>query len=144
MSEPTPTNAYNPILWVENLTTGVTHNDIPCPSTYEWQDADTSASDAGRTEDNVMHKKQIGEVEGLNLGWQNLTDAEAHKVLTAFHSEYVRVKFKDPLVGTALNGYTNTLVFYSGDRHAAMYNNKLGIWSSISFSIIDRNGVTKS
>ena len=30
-----------------------------CPSSYQWKLADVSASDAGRTEDTVMHKNRI-------------------------------------------------------------------------------------
>ena len=29
-----------------------------CPSSYQWKLADVSASDAGRTEDTVMHKNR--------------------------------------------------------------------------------------
>lgn len=31
---------------------------VKCPSQYKWEQIDVSASDAGRTEDGLMHKKK--------------------------------------------------------------------------------------
>lgn len=131
-----PTN-YNPIKQVGSAT------NIPAPSSYVWKLEDTSAADAGRTEDGVMHKKRIGQVVGIELSWQNVTTAVAHTILTAFNPEYVNVTYIDPLIGTSSNGYTATVNFYVGNRSAPMYNSKLGLWSNISFNLIDRNGAMK-
>lgn len=133
--------ANNPIYSVDGNT------NIPAPSSFVWKCEDTSAADAGRTEDGVMHKKRIGQVIGVELSWQNISTEKAHIILNAFNPEYVNVTYLDPLCGTIThNGvpYYKTLQFYVGNRSAPMYNAKLGLWSNISFNLIDRNGVTKT
>lgn len=130
------TKGENPIYSVDGAT------NIPPPSSYVWKLADTSASDAGRTEDGVMHKKRIGQVVGVELSWQNVTTAQAKIILNAFNPEYVNVTYIDPMSGTAPY-YRRTLQFYVGDRSAPMYNWKKGLWSNISFNLIDRNGANK-
>lgn len=122
----------NPIKKVGN------DNSIPCPSSYQWKLEDTSKSDAGRTEDGKMHKNRIGQVVGLELSWQNITTAQASRILKAFNPEYIEVTYLDPMSG----GY-KTLDFYVGNRSAPLYNAKKGLWSNVSFNIIDRNGVNK-
>lgn len=130
--------AYNPIYSVDGNT------NIPAPSSYVWKLEDISAADAGRTEDGKMHKKRIGQVVGIELSWQNITTAQAHTILNAFQPEYVDVTYIDPMVGNPLDHYRNTINFYVGNRSAPMYNSKMGLWSNISFNLIDRNGVTKT
>lgn len=109
---------------------------IPCPSSYTWELEDISASDAGRTEDTVMHKNRIGQVVALNLSWQNISTAKASQILNAFNPEYISVNYLDPKSG----GYV-TSTFYVGNRSAPMYNATLGLWSNVSFKIIKRSGV---
>lgn len=131
--------AYNPIYSVDGNT------NIPAPSSYVWKLEDISQSDAGRTEDGVMHKKRIGQVVGLELSWQNISTEKAHTILTAFNPEYVDVRYIDPMTGNSSNNYvvSNAVTFYVGNRSAPMYNSKLGLWSNISFNLIDRNGAMK-
>lgn len=133
-------SGVNPIYSVGNNT------NIPAPSSFTWKLEDTSAADAGRTEDGKMHKKRIGQVVGVELSWQNITTAKLHTILTAFNPEYVNVTYIDPLCGTTPhNGcpYYKTLEFYVGNRSAPMYNATMGLWSNVSFNLIDRNGVNK-
>lgn len=111
---------------------------IPCPSSYVWKLEDTSQSDAGRTEDGVMHKKRIGQVVGLELSWQNIPTDKVSKILKAFNPEYITVEYLDPMAG----GYKK-LEFYVGNRSAPMYNAAKGLWSNVSFNIIDRKGANK-
>ena len=132
------TRGANPIYAVGDIT------NIPPPSSYVWKLEDTSAPDAGRTEDGKMWKKRIGQVVGIELSWQNVTTEDANKILKAFNPEYVNVTYIDPMIGTSSNGYYHTLQFYVGNRSAPMYNWKKGLWSNISFNLIDRNGVTKT
>lgn len=117
---------YNPIQQVDNNT------NIPCPSTYVWSVNDVSDSDAGRTEDGLMHKMRIGRKRKLELEWQNVTTAIAHTVLTAFAPEYVSVKCLDPLAGGLV-----TKRFYSGDQKSQAYNTRLGLWT-VLFNIIEQ------
>lgn len=132
--------AYNPIYSVDGNT------NIPAPSSYVWKLEDISSPDAGRTEDGVMQKKRIGQVVGLELSWQNISTEKAHTILTAFNPEYVNVRYIDPMTGNSSNNYvvSNAVTFYVGNRSAPMYNSKMGLWSNISFNLIDRNGVTKT
>ncbi len=105
---------------------------IKCPSAYTWKLEDTSASDAGRTEDGKMHKNRIGQLVGLELSWQNISTAELSAILKAFNPEYITVCYLDAMTG----GY-KTSEFYVGNRSSPAYNTKLGIWS-VSFNIIER------
>ena len=60
---------FNPIKSVDGKT-------CRCPSSYQWKLADVSASDAGRTEDTVMHKNRIGQTVGIELSWNNISTQE--------------------------------------------------------------------
>lgn len=111
---------------------------VKCPSSYLWKLEDTSQSDAGRTEDGVMHKKRIGQVVGLELSWNSITTSEASEILKAFNPEYITVVYLDPMAGLY-----QELEFYVGNRSAPMYNAKKGLWSNVSFNLIDRKGAKK-
>jgi hypothetical protein len=109
---------------------------IACPSTYVYNLQDISAADSGRTEDTNMHKNRIGQCVSLELSWQNIPTATVSAILQAFNPEYITVQYLD-----AKSGSFKTSVFYVGDRSAPMYNAKLGLWSNVSFNIIERSGV---
>lgn len=119
---------YNPIQSVNGVA-------VKCPSSYVWQEQDISDSDAGRTEDTVMHKNQIGQCVKLELEWQNIRIADAAAILQAFDHEYLTVTYLD-----AKAGRYKTSVFYVGDRNSPLYNYRLGVWSSISLNLIERSG----
>ena len=106
------------------------------PSSYLWKLEDVSAADAGRTEDTVMHKNRIGQLVGLELAWQNITTAEVSSLLKAFNPEYIQVCYLD-----AMQGKYVTSEFYVGNRSAPMYNALKGLWSNLSFNLIERSGV---
>lgn len=119
-----------PILFVNGR---AVPTEVPCPSGYTWKLSDVSASDAGRTEDALMHKKLITQKRHLELEWQNIDRWEASQIVSAFNSEYFTVTYWDVLD----NGY-RTDTFYSGDKESPMYNMALGIQSSVKFNIIQR------
>ena len=119
---------YNPIRSVDGF-------EIPCPSSYQWKLEDVSSSDAGRTEDTVMDKKRIGQVVGIDLEWKNVSIEDAATILQAFNPEYIQVCYLD-----AKQGEYITSEFYVGNRNAALYNSALGVWQSIKFNIIERDG----
>ena len=118
----------NPIATVDGVA-------VKCPSSFQWTLEDISAADAGRTEDTKMDKMRIGQIIGLELEWKNLTTAEASAILTAFNPEYISVKYLDPKAG----GW-RTSTFYVGDRSAPLYNATLGLWSNVTFNLIERSG----
>ena len=124
----------NPIQSVKNIATGATST-VPSPSMggFQWEKEDLSDSSAGRTEDGKMHKKRIGSKVALSLSWQNISTSDVSKILNAFKPEYVKVKYLDPEVGD----FTEK-IFYVGNRSAPLYNSKLGVWSNVSFKIIEQ------
>lgn len=120
---------YNPIRSVDGRA-------VICPSSYQWKLEDVSASDAGRTEDTMMHKNRIGQVVGLELVWNNVSIEDAAELLQAFNPEYIDVTYLD-----AMEGKYITSEFYVGNRSAPLYNSRIGKWSKISFNLIKRSGV---
>lgn len=120
---------YNPIVSVDG-------KQVACPSKFVWKLQDISDSDAGRTEDGVMHKKRIGQAVKIELAWQNIKTEDASVILNAFNPEYISVAYLDPKE----NGNV-TKTFYVGDRSAPVYNTVLGVWSEVAFNIIERGGV---
>lgn len=117
---------YNPIQSVDGKS-------IKAPSSYQWDMEDLSDSSAGRTEDCVMHKNRIGQKVAISLSWNNISTDDVSTILKAFNPEYISVKYLDPMQG----GYT-TKTFYVGNRSAPLYNGKLGLWSNLSFKIIEK------
>ena len=125
MAEAYVYDPYNPIETVDGAY-------VPSPSKYDVGIQDISNADAGRTEDGKMHKNKIGQKIKLILSWQNISDADIARVLTAFDPEYFSVKYKDPKAAAYL-----TKTFYVGDRSASSYNSRRGLWS-VSFNIIEQ------
>lgn len=119
-------NEYNPLKSVGGVT-------VPCPSSYEYKLSDVSASDAGRTEDSLMHKLRIAQKVHLELSWNGMTTAQVSTILNAFDAEYISVTYLDPKA----NGY-QTKTFYTGDRSAPAYNTRLGLWNNVAFNIIEQ------
>lgn len=114
---------------------------VPCPSAFEWNESDVSASDAGRTESVKMNKKRLGKVVSIKLAWNGINTETLQHILRTFDPEYLSITYCDPKYGNANNHYRITREFYVGDRGAPMYNSKLGLWESVSFDIIARNKV---
>lgn len=117
----------NPITSVDGVA-------VKCPSVYQYDLQDVSASDAGRTEDVTMHKKRVGQVVKLELSWNYVTTAEGSAILQAFNPEYISIRYLDLMTG----GY-RTSEFYVGDRTAPMYNADRGLWTNITFNCIERS-----
>lgn len=112
---------------------------VKCPSSFTYDLDDVSAADAGRTEDTVMDKMRIGQCVKLHLTWNALTWAEASAILKAFNPEYLTITYMDAMEGT-----WRTSEFYVGDRSAPMYNAAVGLWSNVSFNVIERSGLRVS
>lgn len=120
-----PNQTFNPIQSVGGVA-------IPAPSKYDWKLSDVSAADAGRTEDALMHKMRIAQKVHIELEWQNVSDAVAQAVLTAFQPEYINVNYFDYKAMAF-----QTKRFYVGDRSVTSYNRTKGI-GTIAFNIIER------
>ena len=120
-----PNQNFNPIQNVDGVV-------VPTPSKYDWKLSDVSASDAGRTEDGVMHKMRITQKVHIELEWQYVSDAVARTVLLAFQPEYINVRYYDYKAMAF-----QTKRFYVGDRSVTSYNRTKGI-STISFNIIEQ------
>ncbi len=121
--------SYNPIQSVGGVS-------IPCPSKYDWKLSDVSSADAGRTEDGKMHKEMIAQKVHLELEWQNISDADAQTILTAFN-----VVTSDATLSVRYYDYKSmgfeTKTFYVGDRQVTSYNRRKGI-ATVSFNIIEQ------
>lgn len=109
---------------------------LPSPDTYEWGIQDISASDAGRTDDSLMHKNRVAQKRTLKVGWSFPTWEESCQIIKAANSEYISVTYPDLL--TANESETRT--FYCGDRSAPLkmwtVNDK--VMTSITFNLIER------
>ena len=110
-------------------------NAVKTPSSFQVNIYDESAPDSGRDITGLMHKNTIATKRTISLGWNNLTKTECESIMTAFMAnEYFAVKYYDPTDDTV----QKTGTFYLGDRSAPLYNWTLGIYSSVSFNIIER------
>lgn len=108
---------------------------IKTPSTFSWGLQDISDSDAGRTDDTVMHKNRIGQKRKISLAWNNPTREETATILQAFNPEYVMVTYPD-----AMSGLNEIREFYVGDRSAPikMWNVGNKRYEQLAFDIIER------
>lgn len=105
------------------------------PSSLTWGLQDISTSEAGRTDDVIMHKCRVGDKRKLGLGWQNIKPAEAAKILTQFEDEYFRLTYPD----VATNSM-QTRTFYRGDITAPFkWWYRYGkFYSELSFEVVER------
>ncbi len=128
----------SPIRWVSSVRnpTEAQKVYVKSPSTFDYELNDVSESDAGRTEDAIMHKKRLGQVNKLILAWQNIRTPVASELMRMFQDEYFYVNFLDPLRGTY-----RTLYMYRGDISASMYSHwdGTGVWT-LNFNLIRRDG----
>lgn len=108
---------------------------MPCPSTFSWGLQDISSSEAGRTEDLLMHKNRKGQKRKISLGWNGLGWQKTAFVLRHFNPEYIKVTYPD-----MMSGKYETRTFYVGDRTAPVkwwiINNQRV--ETVSFDIIER------
>ena len=108
---------------------------IKSPSSLTWGQQDISASDAGRTDDTIMHKNRVGQKVTLKLARNGMDPDETSTILKAFDPEYFHVTYHDPKENKVV-----TKEFYSGDKEAKYYCWTVGnkLFESISFNIIER------
>lgn len=125
---------YNPITYVQNAgVSGADMVNVPCPTSYTVKYSDVSAADAGRTEDGKMHKMMIAQKVHVELEWKYLKTADSATILNAFDYEYLNVKYYDPMRQADV-----VKEFYTGDRSIQSYSTRQGLWTNITFNIIER------
>lgn len=109
---------------------------VKTPSSFTYGLQTISASDAGRTQDTIMHVNKVGEKVKLELSWNGLTWAETAAIMRAFSSTYFMVTYPDMKTGTY-----QTKQFYHGDMSAPVkwWFNTAGkkIIDNLSFNIIE-------
>lgn len=139
-----PYNPLNPIrrvgatqnnMAVPIWTDGPVEKLIRAPASYLYKLEDVSAADSGRTEDTVMYKNRVGQLVGIELSWTYLPTAEASALLNIFDPEYIYVEYLDLKQGAFV-----TSQFYVGNRSAPYYNATKGLWTNLSFNLIERDG----
>jgi len=108
---------------------------IPQPYVFKFNVMDISSSDAGRTEDTIMHKNRVGQKRKISLAWRCQNPDDVNAILKAFDPEYFQVTYPD-----MLEGKTVTKTFYSGDKaiEVYMWTLKKKIINTISFDIIEQ------
>lgn len=125
---------HNPLTYVQDATTaGASQVAVPCPSSYKVKYSDISDSDAGRTEDGKMHKEMIAQKVHIELEWAYLKTNDVAAITNAFNYEYINVKYFDPMRNADV-----VKKFYVGDRTVESYSTRLGVWTSVSFNIIEQ------
>lgn len=104
------------------------------PSVMQWSLQRVSSPDAGRTLDAVMHVEQVAQKRKLELAWNNITAAEAAKIIKAANPEYIQVRYFD-----YLDNRYETRKFYTGDRQIPVYTfqDDYKIVSNVAFNIIE-------
>lgn len=110
--------------------------ELPDPSEFTWGLQDVSASDAGRTEDTMMHKNRVGQKRKLNVSWNGLTPDKVSIILQAVNPEYMQVTYPD-----AMSNSNETRTFYIGDRSAPVHwwHGVYGrYYNKLSFNFIER------
>ena len=108
---------------------------LPQPYQYTWSLQDVSASNAGRTEDALMHKSRVAQKRKIQLGWRIKDTDTTALILRAFNPEYVNVRYFD-----MLDNQYEYRTFYVGDRTAPVQLWAVGkhLIQTISFDIIER------
>lgn len=126
---PTFEKKHNPIYSLGGVV------NLPVPKSYKWSLIDDSASDAGRTQDDVAHKKRIGQNEKITLEYPPLKISEMKKLLKAVNDEYVTA-----VILSAISGDFITEEFTVGDRASTEFDASTGKWKGLSFSLTTRRG----
>lgn len=105
------------------------------PSKFDYGLQDVSSSDAGRTQDSIMHKNRVAQKVKIGLAWNMTTPDETATLMQAFNPEYIDVTYHDALLNA-----TVTKTFYTGDKSAAvhMWTANRKYYTSVSFNIIER------
>ena len=110
--------------------------ELPCPSSFTWGLQDVSASQSGRTDDDIMHKNRVALNRKLSIGWNGPDFETAHKIIKAVNPEYIKVEYPDLLSGDEHEKRT----FYVGDRSSPwkcwwVGNKRM---EGLSFDLIER------
>lgn len=102
----------------------------------KWQRSDIDASDAGRTQDALMHRGRVATKIRLDVTCRPLTAAEASIVLKAIKPEFVEVRCTDPEEG----GIVTRTMYANNNPASFMLRKRDGTewWSGITFPLVER------
>lgn len=128
---------YDPITKIQEITyTGVPVGDpitvIPQPSVYQYSLVDSG--EVFESESKKINKMRKGQKTSLYLGWVQISIADAAIVFSALNPKYVQLTYLDTMSGT-----WETKNFIVEERTASLYNFALGLWESVTFSLIQQD-----
>lgn len=114
--------------------TWVNGRECPTPSVFQWGLRDISSSDAGRTEDTLMHKNRVGQKREIKLQWNSPRPEVVSAVLQMFNPEYFEYTYWDPM-----DNEIETRTFYRGNADTSVYTwTNGGLYENLGFTIIER------
>ena len=100
----------------------------------KWSRNDVEASDAGRTQDGIMHRARVGIKIRLDCHCRPLLLEEAKTVLAAINPVWLQVQYLDPQ-----DGAVRTAKMYSNNIPATFLfmRNGTNYWEGIDFPLIE-------
>lgn len=107
----------------------------PVPSEMSVTIQKLSRSDAGRSEDGVMHVNYVRRVRSIQFGWNDLTEEAMEELCDAFdNADYFTVTYQDPKDGPV------TRTFYAGDISTKVYSwsTRFKRYESMTLNVIER------
>lgn len=115
----------------------ITVDGVTMPPLYKftWGLQDVSSSEAGRTEDAIMHKERVAQKRKLQVSWRVKSWPETARIISAFNPEYISVTYPD-----MMSGSYQTRTFYRGDVSAPvlMWQVNRKLIETVNFDLIER------
>lgn len=100
------------------------------PYKISLQDLDSDSS--VRNVKGEMMRDRIAVKRKIELDFGPLRSDEIKKILGSVSGVFFNVTYDDPLDGRL------SRQMYCGDRSAALYNSKKGLWTGLKFNLIER------
>ena len=106
----------------------------------KWSRNDVEASDAGRTQDGLMHRSRVGLKIRLDCKCRPLLLEEAKTVLSAIWPVWLDVVYLDPQEGAIRGGVSSPVQMYSNNIPATFLfmRDNTNYWEGIDFPLIER------
>lgn len=108
---------------------GSSHGPVPSSLTVTYSDVDYNS---GRTADGMMHRNRKGTKVSLDIEFPPMSPTKVKRVLRAVSAKKFSVKYLDPKANARI-----TKSFYCGDRSVPVFNYGLGVYDSMSFSLVE-------
>lgn len=107
----------------------------PVPSEMSVTIQKLSRSDAGRSEDGVMHVNYVRRVRSIQFSWKDLPPEDIAELCDAFDgADYFDVSYQDPKDGPV------TRTFYSGDISTKVHSwtTRFKRYDGMTLNVIER------